>query len=97
MDESKSMTPGELLEVYPSKLEQILHSRRFWTVVLAISAAIAVELFGFEPGQVERINQVVMVIAGIYIAGLSLEDAARQVASLKGLAVGLLEILDRLK
>jgi hypothetical protein len=94
MSEKTTLISSEVLEFEPiklpepGKLQQILRSRRFWTVVLSIAATIAVEVCGFNAGQVERINQVIMVVAGVYIGGLSLEDAVKQISASHPLGVG---------
>lgn len=88
---------GEMLELESNKLQEVLRSRRFWAVVLSISAAIAVEYCGFRPDQVERINQVIMVLVGIYIGSLSIEDALKQLGGLEKLMVSLIGLVTRFK
>jgi hypothetical protein len=87
----------EPVKVESDKLQQLLRSRRFWAVVLSISATIAIEGFGFKADQVEHVNQVIMVVVSVYIGGLSLEDALKQLGGLDKLLGGLAELVGKKK
>lgn len=60
-----------------SKIIETMWSRRFWITVLTIAGAISL----FMSGQidVEKMLDTIRIAAGLYVGGLSFEDAAKKI------------------
>ena len=54
----------------------LLKSRKFWIAVVGVGGVVLSESFGWEAAAVESLTGAIVVIAGILIAAIAVEDAA---------------------
>jgi amino acid permease len=63
-----------------SKVKETLGSRKFWLTILISGLALGLFLFGHI--DIDRMTEIVRWAAGIYVGGLSIEDAAKKLLPL---------------